>query len=233
MKKFLKQLIKRVCALIPTKYFIRASAISIINQQFSNVFDIKTLDSKEELWAFIAQNYFEKLNQITYIEFGVFKGRSIKYFAKQNNNKQSVFIGLDSFEGLPSDWCNLPKGTFDTKGLTPNINDKRIRFVKGWFQDSWNKADILIGDCLEDNLFVHYDADLYSSTLFALTKIDTYGKEYYALFDEFFNEEMLALDSYINSHNATVEFLAKTDHHGYPSQLLCKISPNLSIPKHM
>ena len=230
---FCKEMIKRVCARIPSEYFVRASAISIINNQFSNVKDIKTFQNKDELWDFAVQNYYEKRNSITYVEFGVFEGSSIKYFAKQNNNEHSVFIGLDSFEGLPSDWGPMPKGTFDTNGLTPKTNDKRIRFVKGWFQRSWNDADSLIKDFLDENLFVHYDADLYSSTLFALTKIDAYGKEYFAIFDEFFNEEMLALDAYINSYDATVEFIAKTDQYGSPNQLLCKISPILSRVKDM
>lgn len=231
MKKFVKKLIKSACVRIPSEYFVRASAISIINQKFSNVFDIKTFENRDEIWGFIAQNYFEKSIPITYIEFGVFEGKSIKYFAKQNNNKESVFIGLDSFEGLPSDWKEMPKGTFNTNGLIPNTNDKRIHFVKGWFQNIWNDADTLIRDFLGDNLFVHFDADLYSSTLFALTKIDGYGKEYYALFDEFFNEEMLALDAYINSYNASVDFIAKTDYLGHPNQLLCKISPKQSSAK--
>ena len=229
----MKKIIKRICAQIPAEYFIKASSHSIINQKFSNVFDIKTFESKDELWSFAVQKYFEKYNPITYVEFGVFEGHSIKYFAEQNNNKQSLFIGLDSFEGLPSDWGNMPKGYFDTKGLIPNTNDRRIRFVKGWFQNIWNDADSLIRESLEDNLFVHYDADLYTSTLFALTKIDEYGKEYYAIFDEFFNKEMLALDAYINSYNATVEFIAKTDNVGYPNQLLCKITPKRSSAKHI
>jgi len=165
---------------------------------------------------------------ITYVEFGVWKGESIKYFAYHNKNNKSIFVGLDSFEGLPEDWGLMLKGTFDTKGAIPDVSDNRINFVKGWFQESWSNANLLIADTMDNDLFIHYDADLYSSTLFALTKIDSYHKKYYALFDEFCGHESRALYDYLKAYNAKIEFIAKTENMGYPNQLLCRISPKVT-----
>ena len=164
---------------------------------------------------------------VTFVEFGVWKGESIKYFASNLNDCKSIFIGLDSFEGLPEDWGPMLKGTFDTNGSIPDVSDNRINFVKGWFQKSWDNANLLIADRMENDLFVHYDADLYSSTLFPLTKIDTYHKKYLALFDEFIGHESRALYDYLKAYNANVEFIAKTDIVGFPNQLLCKITPRI------
>ena len=120
----------------------------------------------------------------------------------------------------------MPKGSFSTEGQLPNISDDRVKFIKGWFQETGSQAEKVIRENLDNSLFVHFDADLYSSTLFALTKMDSFHKPYYAIFDEFFGDETRALYHYLKAYNADVEFLAKTDYaHGYPRQLLCKITP--------
>ena len=86
---------------------------------------------------------------------------------------------------MPSDWNDFnPKGSFDVNGIMPNIEDKRIIFIKGWFQNSLN--NFLKNYKNEGNLVVHYDADLYSSTLFCLSQIDSLKKTYLAIFDEFY-----------------------------------------------
>ena len=112
---------------------------------------------------------------------------SIKFFSAQNKAPSSIFIGLDSFEGLPEDWGHVKKGSFDMKGAVPRIDDTRVKFIKGWFQNTWTD---LVGVLPDDgDLIVHYDADLYSSTLFALTKIDSLKRSYLAIFDEFHGHE--------------------------------------------
>ena len=142
---------------------------------------------------------------INLFEFGVWEGYSIKVFSKLNKNKDSNFYGFDSFEGLPSDWNDFnPKGSFDVNGIMPNIEDKRIIFVKGWFQNSLN--NFLKSYKNEGNLVVHYDADLYSSTLFCLSQIDSLKKTYLAIFDEFYYHELLALANYQDSFGAEIEF---------------------------
>ena len=124
-------------------------------------------------------------------------GHSIKYFAEKNQNPKSTFIGLDSFEGLPENWGPFAKGTFDTKGETPKTDDPRIVFIKGWFQNSWDKLEAKLSN--PQTLIVHYDADLYSSTLFALTKINSLKIPYIAIFDEFGGHEARALYNYLQA----------------------------------
>jgi hypothetical protein len=115
-----------------------------------------------------------------------------------------VFIGLDSFEGLPEDWDALPKGTFDVKGAIPQTDDNRITFIKGWFQNTWDQLVAKLSRA--ETLIVHYDADLYSSTLFALSKMDSLNRPYIAIFDEFAGHEARALYNYLQAFNASVSF---------------------------
>ena len=89
-----------------------------------------------------------------------------------NRDPQSRFIGFDSSEGLPEDWLgNYTKGTFDVGGAVPQIDDERVSFIKGWFQNT------LPGFVKEftprSRLVVRSDSNLYSSTLFTLANLNT------------------------------------------------------------
>ena len=105
--------------------------------------------------------------EINYLEFGVHKGKSLKLWVERNQHPDSLFVGFDSFEGLPDDWnADYPKGHFSTDKKTPDIPDERCSFQVGWFNKtlpkfvqefSFNKLTI-----------VHLDGDLYDSTLFVL-----------------------------------------------------------------
>jgi len=44
-----------------------------------------------------------------------------------------------------------------------------------------DEANLIIANNKENDFFVHYDADIYSSILFVLTKMDAYHKSYYAI----------------------------------------------------
>ena len=106
-----------------------------------------------------------------YLEFGVFQGESIRKVSQLNPNPQARFYGFDSFEGLPQDWNEeKKKGTFDVGGQLPQIADPRVKFVKGWF-------DLTLPPFLQtyqpqDQLWIHIDADLYGSTMCALTYLN-------------------------------------------------------------
>jgi hypothetical protein len=159
----------------------------------------------------------------------VHEGYSIKYFASKNVNPASVFFGLDSFEGLPEDWGPKSKGTFSVGGALPVVDDARISFIKGWFQDTWEELARHVARTPVENLVVHYDADLYSSTLFALAKIDQLKHSYIAIFDEFPGHETRALYNYCQAFNANVTFIGKTilDEGFGPTQLVCRITPRV------
>lgn len=149
---------------------------------------------------------------IDYLEFGVFKGASIIKWAELNKNGDSKFFGFDSFLGLPEVWDTIkdPKisGTFDTKGQVPETTDKRIQFIKGYFQDSL--PGFLKNFNAKNRLLVHLDADLYSSTLYCLTMLDGFlPKGTILIFDEFYSasHEFQAFYDYSRSYGRKVQVL--------------------------
>ena len=183
--------------------------LSIINLKitFNNLKNIKTFLSDEELH----KDFFSKFKntKINLLEFGTYEANYIKKFIKYNTHKNSTFRGFDSFYGLPEPWTSgFLKGTFDLNGVIPEIADKRVNFIKGYFQNTLPK--FISENNFEGELIVHYDADLFSSTLFCLLQIDRLKKNYIAIFDEFFPDEANALKRYIDITGASVEILGKT-----------------------
>ena len=150
---------------------------------------------------------------IDYLEFGVYKGDTFRRWAALNRAPSSRFHGFDSFEGLPEDWAgpfnSMPKGTFDVGGALPEIDDPRVRFVKGWFQDSL--PEFLRGFEPLNRLVIHCDADLYSSTLYVLCKLDEHLKPgTLIIFDEFNGiTEFKALTDYTTSFLKQYKVLCK------------------------
>jgi hypothetical protein len=227
--KPVRNAIKKVASNIPIDSYERLMAYSILKNEFKEISNIPTFPSREELWRHCIAKCVGSYSKITYIEFGVYRGYSIKCFAKLNTNENSVFIGLDSFEGLPENWGGLEKGIFSTDDLTPETADNRVSFIKGRFQNTWSQLYSQLGSSKIDNLVVHYDADLYSSTLFALSKIESLQESYFAIFDEFTGHETRALYNYCQAYSAKVSFLgktAKTDFKSRPEVLLCRITPS-------
>jgi O-methyltransferase len=221
----IKKVIKVFASKIPILFLKRLEPYALINSEFSNIKTVPTFKARSDIW----DKALSLLGSapLVYVEFGVYQGESIAYFADKNKDPASVFFGFDSFEGLPETWGGNPKGFFSTLGNTPEINDSRVRFISGWFVDSW--VNINLEELPIENLLVHYDADLYSSTLFALSKINDIGKEYYAIFDEFTGQESRALSDYLSAFNAKVEFVSKQDWRGYPEVVLCRITPRTSV----
>jgi hypothetical protein len=102
--------------------------------------------------------------RVLYLEFGVFQGASMQYWSRELKHPGSALHGFDSFEGLPEQWGDVPKGTFCTNGRIPDISDPRIRFFKGWFEQVLPTYSVPEHDVLVINI----DADLYTSTIYVL-----------------------------------------------------------------
>lgn len=115
-----------------------------------------------------------------WMEFGVYRGRSLQHFAELKPNEQ--FYGFDCFEGLPEKWDDQnAKGAFNLNGEipmgaifgehqseydpSPTRNTKpwnlNIKLIKGYFDASLPK---FLETHPGDADFIHLDADLYSST---------------------------------------------------------------------
>ncbi|MEO7368290.1 MAG: hypothetical protein ABIZ36_10055 [Gemmatimonadaceae bacterium] len=204
----MKGLIKYIASKIDIDAYQRLMTYAILENKFRQVYLAPVYARRELLWDECIERQLDSRAKITFVEFGVHAGYSINYFAQRNLHEDSTFIGLDSFEGLPEKWGAMPKGTFDKKGKPPETTDPRIIFIKGWFQDTWDELNAHLSRV--ENLVVHYDADLYSSTLFALTKMDTLKKSYVAIFDEFTGHETRAIFNYAQADLASVFFIGRT-----------------------
>lgn len=145
---------------------------------------------------------------IDYIEFGVASGIAFKWWVEKNKNPESKFYGFDVFTGLPEDFGVMKKHHYDTEGLTPSIKDSRVTFVKGLFQDS---LPGFLSDYKSDRRkVIHMDADLYSSTLYVLTRLLPYlKKDDIIIFDEFGvpTHEFRAFSDTVSSYNLNFELL--------------------------
>jgi hypothetical protein len=183
------------------------------------------LAEKIDLYSWIV-DHLSPNQTINYLEFGVAHGDSMRYFAERFKHPDSRFVGFDSFEGLPEAWLHMPKFFFSRNGVPPDFNDGRIELVKGWFQNTipsflanWRKQD--------GPIFVHYDADLYGSTLFALSMMFPKAPEYYFMMDDFTHDDSVALFDFASAYPVKVTFIAQAGQDGLgrsvPSKVFGKI----------
>ena len=147
---------------------------------------------------------------VLYIEFGVFRGASLRQWATLLSNPASSLHGFDSFEGLPEDWDAMRrKGEFNLDGQMPQFNDKRVVLHKGWFNQTLPGFDLPT----HDRLVIHADADLYSSTDYLLKTLESrIVPGTILMFDEFCDRfhEMLAFEQYLERTGHKYRFLGGT-----------------------
>lgn len=159
------------------------------------------------LYPFAASTIGED-KPLIYLEFGVWRGASIKRMSQLFTNQNARFYGFDSFEGLPESWGEKPTGTFSVDGQAPRAHDPRITYVLGYFQNTL--PGFIAGKTFDMPVLIHLDADLYSSTLFLLTTLWHHIPEYYFIFDEFPNDEAAAMYDFGSAYPVEFEFLACT-----------------------
>jgi len=175
--------------------------------------------SQTEMFVYLNKEILSN-RAVHYLEFGVYQGESIKFFAQTNTHPDSRFVGFDTFTGLPEDWGvrmfqTVSRTTFDTRGAVPQTDDRRISFVKGLFQESLPsfRADLKpVGP-----LVIHNDSDLYSSTLYVLTCLnDILVAGTIVIFDEFTCalHEYRALEDFCSAYMRKYEVIAATTNHG-------------------
>jgi O-methyltransferase len=201
-----RKAIKRMLVHSPIKYSERIDALfrlTLLNHWIKKHQPHPYFEARERLYEHVAETIVGDL-PISFLEFGVYQGASIRYWTKLNTHEQSEFIGFDSFDGLPETWIHVSEtfkqGTFSTGGELPPVEDTRVSFVKGWFQDT---LPIFLNQFFTDKqIIIHCDADLYSSTMFVLCKMDSFIKPgVIILFDDFTSmlHDFRALEDYTRS----------------------------------
>jgi hypothetical protein len=171
-------------------------------------------DQREQLYDYLLVDVLQR-RPIDYLEFGVYKGESIAYWSQHDQNAESRFFGFDTFTGLPEDWQkfsgDMAKDVFDCGGAAPPLADSRVQFVKGLFQDSLDP--FLKTFTPRGQLVLHNDSDLYSSTLYVLTRChDLLTPGAIVVFDEFSSvlNEFMALKNYCSAYRRDYEVLGAT-----------------------
>lgn len=138
----------------------------------------------------------------SFYEFGVWKGKSFKYFMDKGKFKKG--FGFDTFTGLPERWHHLqPKGALSAQGKMPIVAG--AEFIKGEFKDTLPKFFSTERPMAS---LINFDADLYSSTSCALTHCrDVIDEKTILLFDEFL--EITNRDWELDEYKAFMEFCKK------------------------
>lgn len=226
----MKTMIKKMLVKSPVKYSERMDVLLRLNLLKSWINDHQPhpyFKTREELYAHVANEVVGN-KPISFLEFGVYKGDSIGYWAELNTHGESEFFGFDSFEGLPEKWVNigsiLDKGYFSTDGIIPETNDERVSFIKGWFN---NTLPVFLNNfSSNDQLIIHCDADLYHSTLFVLCSLDYHIKPgVIIIFDDFSSilHDFRALADYSRSFQRKYEVLGASGRYYY-EQVAIKIT---------
>jgi hypothetical protein len=141
----------------------------------------KQINRRRELFNQVAARVSDK--RVLYLEFGVASGASMRYWSGLLKNPASHLHGFDTFEGLPSDWrVGDKRGAYSAGGQLPQIDDPRIQFFKGLFEQ-------ILPHYVppeHDFLVINIDCDLYSSASLVLKFLSEYIRTgTFLYFDEF------------------------------------------------
>lgn len=163
-------------------------------------------------WVLDKENLLNE--PVNYMEFGVAKGESFRWFLQHNTHPDSRFYGFDTFTGLPEDWGPFKKGSFTNDNQVPEINDARGRFYQGLFQQT---VPGFLQELRNDrrNLFM-LDADLYSATLYVLCSMAPFLKKGdIVFFDEFAvpTHEFKAFHDFVQAYYINFELIAAANNY--------------------
>ena len=154
----------------------------------------------------------EALNQgpINYLEFGVYRGDSLRLWLGAISHQASRFVGFDTFTGLPERWRPTePAGHFNANGEIPDIKDPRCSFEVGLFQDTLPAFVDRIDSSAR--VVINLDADMFTSTLFVLTTLAPFLKPGDLIFFDEFScplDEFRAFEEFVRSFRVKYEVLA-------------------------
>jgi hypothetical protein len=183
-----------------------------------NFSDAMYFHKDEDLWSYVANKFSEypktQSDKIIIAEFGVWKGRSINFFARRLPN--SPVFGFDSFVGFAQDWSGtgIRKGDFSLFEKLPKV-ESNVSLIKGWFEETLtNFVDQLNGSQI---LILHMDADIYEPTHFVLNSLSkNIRRGTIVVFDQFFgyfnfqSHEFRAWHEFSSSKSLEYSYIAFT-----------------------
>jgi len=207
----LKYLLTRVGRVLPSSaiYNLNASVnyLEVGRWMHASGFDVShRVASREQLFDLVGDQVSER--EVLYMEFGVFQGACTRYWSKALRNPKSKLHGFDSFEGLPETWVH-PKGHFSVGGQVPQIDDPRVQFFKGLFEQTLPDYKCPPHEVL----ILILDADLYSSTSFVLNFMEhAIVPGTYVYFDEFNHrlDELRAFDEFVKKTGTKFSLIGAT-----------------------
>lgn len=194
-----------------TRWIAKQDKQNILNDFYTSKRDYS---KRYQLYQHVADTLQLQKEAVDYLEFGVFKGNSFKWWLANCQHADARFYGFDTFEGLPEDWGTYNKG--DMAANIPVINDSRGEFLQGLFQDTLPGFLAAQRIRRDTRKIIHLDADLFSSTLFALTSLAPYLKKGdLLLFDEFNvpNHEFLAFKIFCESYYVKAKMLGAVNNY--------------------
>ena len=154
-------------------------------------------------------------------EFGVYKAKSINYFAEKlvEKNDHRIVYGFDSFEGFSEEWSGVnnqyDRKVFNQDGLMPDVKSNVV-LIPGFIENTLKK--FVIEKSLKEVAFIHIDTDTYSPAKHVLSTLKPYLKSgSIILFDELCgypnwrNHEFRALNEVFNENEYEYLGFAKSN----------------------
>ncbi len=155
-----------------------------------------TIKTKSDYFKFINENVI-KNESVDYLEFGVYEGETIINWSKINTHKDSRFFAFDKFS---------------SKYTIPKINDDRVHFVKGLFQETLH--EFVKNFKVQSKLVIFINLNKKFDTLYCLSELDKILDEKCILmFDQFGNllNEFIAFHTYVKSFKRDFKFLCESE----------------------
>jgi hypothetical protein len=145
--------------------------------------EVLVFEDITQIWDYCIQNISSHDKGVA-LEFGVYKGTSINYFAERLPKLQ--FYGFDSFDGLAEDWKgnSKKKGYFSLGGKLPKVK-RNVSLVKGWFDKTL--PDFIVTRLQGHDLaLLHIDGDTYQAAAVVLDGLRNFIRPgLLILFDEY------------------------------------------------
>src|SRR5689334_20068887 len=85
---------------------------------------------RQGVWTAVSDQLSQS-EKVLYLEFGVARGDSMRWWSRHLLRPETRLHGFDSFEGLPEEGGPWIKGQFGTGGKPPVIHDDRVHFFQG------------------------------------------------------------------------------------------------------